>query len=495
MKRREFLKTTGAASAAITLNPLIAAAAKSSRPNIVWILAEDMCPDLSCYGNKAVHTPNLDKMAAEGIRYTNAFTTAPVCSASRSALMTGMHQNFIGAHQHRTKDGFEKKSLPSPVRPLPDILRDAGYFTCLMPGKKLDLNFIHDKNKLFDGGDWSEAGDKPFFAQMSISNTHRGWGRDTERPIDIKDVKVPPYYPDTPLVRRDIANGLEEIQKMDRTVGKILERLEKEGLADNTMVVFIGDHGRCQVRGKQFLYDSGLYIPLIVRWPKGIKPGQVSDDLISGIDITATIIGAATGRVPEYMHGRNFLDPATPPRDAVFAARDKMDKTHDSMRAVRTKRYKYILNLMPERAWCQLNEYKERSYPVLAQLNVMHAKGQLNKAQVHFMQSVKPEEELYDIVNDPYEVKNLAGEKEAKPALNDLRKKLSAWRKKIADEGPTEEFRKGGWSSQYPTRTLEEWEVKLAQWEAKLFPGKAPAAPLDKKKDRSAKRAARKKKK
>ena len=464
------LSVAVALSLAVALSPAGPLAAEESpRPNVVWILAEDICPDLSCYGNRAVYTPHLDEMAAEGIRFNKAFTTAPVCSASRSALMTGMHQNFIGAHQHRTSGDFTKKPLPEPVRPLPEILREAGYFTCLMPGKKLDLNFIHDAKTLFDGDDWSQAGGRPFFAQMSISNTHRSWGRDPERPIDAKDMEVPPYYPDTPLVRRDIANGLEEIQKMDRTVGEILARLEKDGLADNTIVIFIGDHCRCQVRGKQFLYDSGLHIPLIVRWPKGIEPGQVREDLISGIDITATIIAVATGRVPDYMHGRNFLDPETPRREAVFAARDKMDNTHDSMRAVRTDRYKYILNLMPERAWCQLNEYKERQYPVLALLNVMHAKGQLNPAQVHFMQAVKPVEELYDLEADPYEINNLAEVKEHKPALVELRKKLNAWRKEIGDEGPSEEFRQGGWPATYPTRTLEEWEQKLGEWEAKLL--------------------------
>jgi uncharacterized sulfatase len=279
---------------------------------------------------------------------------------------------------------------------------------------------------------------------------------------------------------------------MDRTVGGILDRLEKDGLADNTMVIFIGDHGRCQVRGKQFLYDSGLHIPLIIRWPKGIKPKQVNDDLISGIDITAAIIGTATGSVPEYMQGQNFLDPATPKHEAVFAARDKMDDTHDSMRAVRTKKYKYILNLMPERAYCQLNEYKERSYPVLAQLNVMLAKGQLNRQQVHFMQSVKPVEELYDIEADPYEVNNLFDSKEHNLIRKDLGKKLAAWRKEINDDGPTEEFRKGGWPSTYPTKPLEEWEEILAKWNAKLFPESAPAAgPVDKKASRAAKKKAR----
>ncbi len=442
------------------------AAGEPQRPNIVWILAEDICPDLSCYGVNAVKTPNLDKLAADGARFENAFTTAPVCSTSRSAMMTGMYQNAIGANQHRTGN---KKPLSGPVVPFPLLLQKAGYHTGLMYSKKLDLNFQHSSKELFPDGDWTNAGDKPFFVQITFANTHRSWRNYPEYDIDPAKVTVPPYYPDTPLVRRDIANGLEEIQKLDASVGGVLGRLDDEGLAKNTLVIFIGDHGRCQVRGKQFLYDSGTRVPLIMRWPGHIKPGTVNDDLASSIDVTATVLAAAGAGVPEWMHGRDLLDPKTPKREYIFTARDKMDNTHDSMRACRDKRFKYILNLMPERAYCQLNEYKEKQYPVLALLNVMHMKGRLNEVQDRFMQPDKKKEELYDLVNDPYETKNLAGNPKYADDLKRMRKAVAEWRKEISDEGPTEEFRKGGWSSKYPTRSLDEWEEKLKSWEEKLL--------------------------
>ncbi len=444
----------------------VCGAESPQRPNIVWILAEDICPELSCYGVAAVHTPNLDRLATEGARYENAHTTAPVCSTSRSAMMTGMYQNAIGANQHRTAS---KQPLPAPVVPFPRLLQRAGYHVGLMLSKKLDLNFEHNRQELFPDADWSTANDRPFFAQITLTNTHRSWKHYPDNPVDPAKVVVPPYYPDTPLVRRDIANGLEEIQRLDRSVGEVLQRLEDDGLADNTLVIFIGDHGRCQVRGKQFLYDSGTHVPLILRWPGHIKPGTVNSDLVSSIDVTATILAAAGVGVPQWMHGRDLLDPQTPKREYLFTARDKMDDTHDSMRACRDKRFKYILNLMPERAYCQLNEYKERQYPVLALLNVMHLKGQLNEVQDRFMQPKKKPEELYDLVNDPYETRNLAEDPDYAEQLARMRRALAGWRELVGDQGPSEEFRNGGWPSDYPTRTLEAWEAQLKEWNRRLL--------------------------
>jgi len=304
---------------------------------------------------------------------------------------------------------------------------------------------------------------------------------------------VPPYYPDTPLVRRDIANGLEEIQRMDRMVGKVLDDLRSDGTLDKTLVIFIGDHGRCQVRGKQFLYDGGLHIPLIVRWPEKVKAGTVSDELISSIDVSAAVLAAAGVQLPGYLHGRDFLNPKTPKREFIVAARDKMDSTHDAMRAIRTKKYKYILNLMPERAYCQLNRYKERSYPVLAVLNVMNLKGQLDEAQKAFMLATKPEVELYDLEKDPHEIHNLAMDPAHAQIRKELAAKLQAWREKIKDEGVSADFRKGGWSAEYPTRTLSEWEAILASWEQKLLKDGA-AEPSGRRKKAKRNRADRQKK-
>ena len=474
--RRRFVRMLGLGAAGLGFGaPTIGREAATTRPNIIWLMAEDIGPDLSCHGTPGVDTPNLDKLAAEGARYTNCFCTAPVCSPSRSAMMTGMYQNTIGAHQHRTRD---KKPLPGGARPITHHLRDAGYYTALGCGygAKTDLNFQHER--LFDGKDWSgRKSGQPFFAQITLANTHRSWGRDSERPIDPAAVEIPPYYPDVPLVRRDWANGLEEIQKMDRTVGKVLKRLDDEGIAGQTAVFFIGDNGRCHVRGKQFLYDGGMHVPLIVRRPGHVKGDTVFDDLVSTIDISAAILSIAGCELPDHLQGRDFLNPATPKRRYVFAARDKMDDTHDSMRAIRSKRFKYILNLMPERAYCQLNEYKERQYPVLALLNVMHMKGQLTPAQDRFMQPHKPIEELYDLRSDPHEINNVAGDPAYKDTLETLRAELERWRQTINDQGVTEEFRNGGWPAHYPTRSLPEWETLLKAWEDHLFRNKpAPGA-------------------
>jgi N-sulfoglucosamine sulfohydrolase len=368
-----------------------------TKPNIVWIMLEDWGYQLSCYGEPGVATPNVDKVAANGMRYVHSFCTAPVCSPSRSAMITGMHQNYIKANQHRTNgSGFERAPLPYKIKPITHLLEDAGYFTCFMQTRKTDLNFTLDQ-PVYQGEDWSERAEgQPFFAQLTFPGTHRRWKRDAQNPIDTKDVQLPPYYPQTDLAKRDWANGLEAMQVVDRQVGEVLNRLEEEGLAENTVVFIIGDNGRCMPRGKQFLYDGGIQVPIIVRWPGKIEKGQVNDNLVSTIDISKTILDIAGVKTDYELHGLNLLSNATVNREFIFAARDKMDSTHDAMRAVRSKRFKLIHNLMPERAYCQYNNYKERSYPVLAQLNLMNLKGELNEDQAKFMADCKPEFELFD---------------------------------------------------------------------------------------------------
>ncbi len=455
--------TAGIASCVGTLD-----ARGEQRPNILWIMAEDICPDLSCYGTKGVDTPNLDQLATGGARYTRAFTTAPVCSASRSAMLTGFHQNYIGANQHRTAKK-DKKPLPYGIQPIPNLLEDAGYFTCLMD-RKTDHNFTTTR-PLFMGRDWKERKPgQPFFAQVTFHGTHRTWQRDPERPIDGKDVEIPPYYPDHPMVRRDFANGLEQIQLMDRKVGQLLRRLESEGLKDHTLVFFIGDHGRCHIRAKQFLYDEGLHIPLLMRWPGHVKPETVRDQLVCSLDICATILEVAGVRSPVPLHGKSLLGNATEDRAYVFAARDKMDDTHDAMRTIRSKDFRLILNLMPERAWCQYNRYKESRYPLLALMNVMNMKGQLTKEQAAFMAPNKPKVELYDLKKDPYETHNVAKDPAYEATRDKLLAELAQWRRNvIRDKCVSDAFRKGGWPATYPTRTLSEWEAVLQQWKPWVF--------------------------
>jgi len=452
--RRDFLKALGLGVAAMaTPGSLFAKQKADSRPNILWILSEDISHELSCYGTPLVQTPNLDKLAGRGIRFTNAFTTGPVCSASRSAMITGMFQTSIGAHNHRSHrdDGY---TLPEPVRLITEYFRDAGYFTANVktaaPGVsgsgKTDFNF--EFKNAFDGDDWNQRkSGQPFFAQLSISVTHRGahWKNlphQLKNPVDPAKVKLPPYYPDHPVAREDWATYLDSIQVMDGYVGRILKRLDDENLADNTVVIFIGDHGRCHVRGKQWLYDGGIHIPLIVRWPGRLAAGQVCDDLVSAIDISATILKIAGVDPPKYMEGKVFLEPeangnwkTVNQHEYVIAARDRCDETVDRIRCVRDKQYKYIRNFMPERPYTQGNEYKEQSYPMLNLMKELHTQGKLTPVQALFMAPRKPDEELYDIRNDPYEINNLAASPEHRQSLEKMRAILERWIEETGDMG------------------------------------------------------------
>lgn len=442
-----------------------------NKPNIVWIMMEDWGYQLSCYGEPGIQTPNIDKFAEEGIRFTESFCTAPVCSPSRSAMITGFHQNYIGANQHRTPEQ-DKRPLPFGIKPVTHLLEEAGYFTCFMESRKTDLNFVLDR-PVYQGKDWSErAANQPFFAQLTFTKTHRKWHRDPENPIGSHQVELPPYYPQSDLGKRDWANGLESAQIVDREIGKVLKRLEDEGLAENTLVFIIGDNGRCMPRGKQFLYDGGIQVPILVRWTAKIKPGQVNSDLVTTLDITKTILDVAGITPPHPLHGLNLFDNSTAARKYIFAARDKMDDTHDAMRAVRSKDFKLIHNLMPERAYCQFNRYKETSYPVLAELNVLNLKGELPPEQAAFMADTKPEIELFDLRNDPFEMNNLADDPAYSAMQAELLNALNNWRENVVhDQGVSREFRSGGWPATYPTRSLDEWERVLELWHPWVFRG------------------------
>ncbi|MAF13074.1 arylsulfatase [Candidatus Poribacteria bacterium] len=413
----------------------------SERLNFLWIYGEDLYPNLACYGTPVVQTPNLDRLASEGARYENAFVTCPVCSPSRSAIISGTYQTSFGAHQHRSK---RDDPLPDRVRLITDHFRDAGYFTCNSPGPpfdrrgKTDFNF-HVENP-FDGKDWSERDQgQPFYAQCNLPDTHRDFRRDPERPVDPDAVELPPYYPDHPLTRADWAQYLESVQVVDRKVGQILDRLDEEGLADNTVVFFISDHGRAHVRGKQFLYDGGIRVPLIARWPGGVEPGTVSDDLVSGVDFAPTTLALAGLPAPDHMEGQVFLGPDAVTRDEVIAARDRCDGTDDRIRAVRTHRHKYIRNYHPDRPHLQFNAYKKLQYPVLALMESLHARGELTSEQARFMAETRPAEELYDLDADPHELHNLAESAEHAPVLEDLRRRLERWIDETGDNGETPE--------------------------------------------------------
>jgi N-sulfoglucosamine sulfohydrolase len=419
------------------------------RPNILWIIGEDFSPELGCYGDPLVSTPHLDRLAAEGVRYTQACITAPICSIARSALMTGRYQTAIGAHHHRSHrvDGYQ---LPEGVGIFTNLFREAGYHTSNLHNSpvggtgKTDFNFNLDEEP-FDGDDWAERNEgQPFYAQINFSETHRAF-KAHPKTIDRDAIALPPYYPDHPAVREDWALYLEDTQHLDDNVGRVLQRLEDEGLADDTIVVFFGDHGRAMPRGKQFCYEGGMVIPLIVRVPEkfqpsGWVPGSADSQLVSHIDITATSLALCGIDRPASYDAQVFIGPAADPaREVQFCARDRADETVDRIRAVRTAEWKYIRNFMPERAYTQPNHYKDTSYPSLQVLRQWNAEGKLNPAQAAFMADTRPTEEVFDLRADPFELHNLADDPDHAEKLAEMRAQLDGWIEATGDTGAAPE--------------------------------------------------------
>jgi N-sulfoglucosamine sulfohydrolase len=428
-----------------------ASVAPAQRPNILWLIAEDLGTELGCYGTKEVWTPNLDKLAASGMRYTRAYMVAPVCSASRSAFNTGMYQIAIGAHNHRSHrdDGFQ---LPAGVRVVSDWMRDAGYFTANiveLPAElgfrgtgKTDWNFQYT-GKPFDSSRWDDLkSHQPFYAQLNFQETHRAYN--APKRADPAKVAIPPYYPDHPVTRQDWAAYLDAATELDRKIGLVLKQLEMEGMMDNTVLFFFGDNGQSHVRGKQFVYEEGLHVPLIVHWPKNIplprnfKAGTVSAQLIESIDLAPTSLTIAGAAKPSKMFGRAFLgDHSEAAREYAFGARDRCDETVFRLRSVRDVHYRYIRNFTPNRPFLQKNDYKERSYPVWNLLKELHAQGKLNRVQEFLCQPTMPAEELYDLETDPHQIDNLAYSTNPRhqAALARLRSALEKWLADTDDQG------------------------------------------------------------
>ncbi|NNJ27336.1 sulfatase family protein [Alienimonas chondri] len=442
------------------LLPLLAFAAlpdvaepAATRPNILWIVVEDMSCHFGYQGELLVNTPHVDRLAADGVVFENAYVTAPVCSACRSALITGMYQTSIGAHHHRSSRGTHKIRLPAPVVTTPELFRAAGYYTCNLsfsagerpgrpkPGKE-DYNFEFDRAALYDGADWSGREDgQPFFAQVQL---HGGKIRGTSEPAFRKlaaslddpvapdEVELPPYYPDLPAFRADWAAYLNTVQRTDEEVGLILDRLEREGLREDTVVYFLTDHGISSPRGKQFLYDEGAKIPLIVSGP-GLDAGVRVDPVLQ-IDLAADSLSMAGVEAPAWMQGRPLFGPTAEPRSFVALARDRCDETEDRIRGIRAGDFKYLRNDRPTRPYLQPCAYKDHK-PFMIALRASIAAGGLNAVQSLHLAESRPDEELYDLSADPWEVRNLAADPAYAERLAALRETLNRWEIETGDLG------------------------------------------------------------
>ncbi len=454
--------------AAFSSGPLLSssAAATSRRPNILWLVGENIDHDLGCYGEKLVRTPNLDRLAAEGVRFTRVFATSPVCAPSRSALMVGMYQTTTDTHNMRShrSDDFR---LPAGVRPLTHRLRDAGYFTAniktigerAVGTGKLDLNYVNE-GPIFESDDWSALKSRqPFYAQVnsheaeydiydrkSAAKPRVEWvgEREHEKIATPENVTPPPYYPDHPVVREEWARYLNSVSGMDRRIGWVLDKLRADGLADDTVIIFFADNGRLEARGIHWCFDSGLRVPMIIRWPKNfpappqIKPGTVNGDVISLLDLTATTLGIAGIPKPALMQSRNFLGPqADAPRQYAFSARDRIDETVLRIRTVRDARWRYVRNMIPGPTYTSLNRYKEKCFLIVPLMRELQAKGKLSGPPRAMMAAQAPPEELYDLENDRFEINNLATstQREPRDALIRLRAALETWIVETGDRG------------------------------------------------------------
>lgn len=448
------------------------AAGGQERPNILLLMAEDMSSRVGAFGDTAAVTPNLDALANESVRYTNTFTTAGVCAPSRAAHILGMHQISTGTQHMRSStrpDGGYVSVPPAGVKAYPELLRAAGYYT--YTDRKLDYQFSSTFANSGPPTIWDSEGEaapnwrgreqgQSFFGFRNFAVTHetgvfrplgampesilhfvmqvmRWWELD-ETPASIvspADVPVPPYYPDTQTVRRDLARHYDNIAYMDAEIGAILRQLEEDGLVDSTIVIWTTDHGDGLPRAKRELFDSGLKVPMIIRWPEafrpqGVAPGSVDTRLISFVDLAPTVLALAGVEVPGYIQGVDFAA-GKAPRDYIYASRDRVDEVVDRQRAVRDERFKYIRSWYPDQPEATGVAFRD-SVDMVREMREMYEAGELNATQRLWFEA-PGKERLFDLHSDPYEVNNLAGDPEYVSELARLRGEMNDWLERVGD--------------------------------------------------------------
>jgi arylsulfatase A-like enzyme len=417
-----------------------APAASADKPNFLWIVSEDNSPLLGCYGDEYATTPNLDALAARSLVYDNAFATAPVCAAARSTLITGVYACSLGTENMRSQ-----YRRPENFRLYPEYLKEAGYFCG--NHSKTDYNLANVTPKLWNAsgrfkGFETLADKQPFFNIINIGTSHESSMHKNRGKLrhDPAQVKIPPYHPDTPEMRRGWAQYYDVLEDLDSQIGGYLAQLEKAGLADDTIVFYYSDHGGTLARSKRFLYDSGTRVPLMIYVPPKFrhlvkqKMGTRTDRLVTFIDLPPTVFSLAGIDIPEQFQGTAFLGPAAAePREYAFMHRARMDERYDLSRSLRDKRFRYTRNYMPHRIYGMHLEYLWRAEPTRVWEREYKA-GHCNKAQSAFWER-KPYEELYDVEADPDEVKNLADDPQYADVLNRMRNAMDAYQRKIRDAG------------------------------------------------------------
>ena len=405
----------------------------ADRPNILWITSEDNSPYLGCYGDPLAQTPNLDRLAAQGLRYRNAFANAPVCSSARTTLITGMYATSLGVHNHRSR-----VAIPENFQLYPEPLRAAGYYCT--NNAKTDYNLAGTRQPWNESSNQAHyrkrAAGQPFFAVFNLMTSHESQvapkaGKKSFR-IPPEKIVLPPYHPDTPEIRRDWANYYDQMTIMDGQVGALLKELDEAGLADDTIVFYCGDHGGALPRGKRNIHDSGTRVPFIVRIPPKwsrlapVRPGEWVDDLISFVDVPPTFFSLAGAAIPSNYEGRPFLgEQKAAPREEVFLFRGRMDERYDTVRAVRDREFRYIRNYSPHRPWGQHYSYPFDVQPSMRSWFAAFEAGQCNEIQSAYWKP-KPAEEFYRPADDPFELRNLIAEPRHAARRAELQRKLRA---------------------------------------------------------------------
>ncbi len=472
VKPMPYQRAAGISISALTLlsgcNQVANIQEKKDPPNIIFIVSEDNSPFLGCYGDTNAFTPNLDKLASEGILYENAFSCAPVCAPSRSTIITGMYANSLGSHHMRSL-----VEIPESFHFFPYYLRQAGYYTANRIKK--DYN-IPNQEGVWDVDDWWEYKDmlkerqpgQPFFVMFNTFMSHESkihGSRDgmtdyyknasieamtgtpaTQARMDSFNfmhkpgsIPLPPYHPNTPEMKEDWARYYDCISMMDDEVGELLKNLEKDTLLENTIVFYFSDHGGVLGRSKRFTFESGLHVPLIIRFPEKYKrmapekPGSKTERLVSFVDLAPTVLNLAGVDIPEHFQGKPFLGRrSSRERQYAYSFRGRMDERYDFSRTVRSKAYRYIRNYMPHRIWGQHINYLWKAENVQAwEQECMN--DSCNSYQQRFWQT-KPAEELYDISADPHNVNNLANDPAYEPVLKAMRDANDQWMLLIRDK-------------------------------------------------------------
>jgi arylsulfatase A-like enzyme len=403
----------------------------AQHPNILWITSEDNSPYLGCYGDPLAQTPNLDRLAAQGVRYRYAFANAPVCSTARTTLITGMYATSLGVHNHRSR-----VAIPEAFRFYPEHLRAGGYYCS--NNSKTDYN-VSGRDDVWDQSSpeahyRNRAAGQPFFAVFNLTTSHEGQAAPKPDKTDFRvapdKIGLPPFHPDTPLIRRDWANYYDQMTTMDQQAGELLAELEREGLADDTIVFYYSDHGGALPRGKRNIHDSGTRVPLIIRFPRKwaqfapAEPGAWVDDLVSFVDLPATLLNVCGVPIPEHYEGRPFLGAERAAgRDHVFLYRGRMDERYDTVRAVRDHQFRYVRNYSPHRPWGQHYSYPFRVLPSMGSWREEFAAGRCNDEQSRYWKA-KPPDEFYSLADDPFELHNLSDDPQYRDDISRLQAAL-----------------------------------------------------------------------